>query len=401
LGRPAATSSDSLTGRGSIEEVRRNATLQEIQDGAKMARLAAGCYRDFSAAAAEEGLFFVAEGWTEYTRWCIADELKGGTVIKRHVLVRGVELKVGDHPIDRMGLWSKLAQCWPVPFERHFTPASYPLVVHQGVAEVAEGVWEQVRTFVQHRPKASYIVFGGHSMGGAVGMLLMCYCRTRLNMSASMILPSYTFGAPPVVAYDVMAAGVSLSDKSKTTLPTGRSKSNSPPSLYNSVESKVTTSEASSDCDTVCDALSAVQLPPHHVHQFVQGLDVIPRCFLTVDPIWSVALKIPMLNNIMEWRSRTFGGAVMSNSRFMYELHGLVFLMEWNKERGHNVKVVSGDKAPEALSNGPALAADVLATRPMLAVQSLLDHSSLNYAWEITNIEVVMQRKQKNIPKPS
>ena len=52
--------------------------------------------------------------------------------------------------------------------------------------------------------------------------------------------------------------------------------------------------------------------------------------------------------------------------------------------RGTAVKVVSGAAACEALALGPSLTADVLASKPMLAVQSLLDHSSQNYAWELT-----------------
>jgi len=65
----------------------------------------------------------------------------------------------------------------------------------------------------------------------------------------------------------------------------------------------------------------------------------------------------------------------------------------WNKERGTAVKVVPGSSANTALSLGPSLAADVLAVQPMLAVQSLLDHSSQNYAWEITSIAAAYQKR--------
>eukprot|EP00959_Pyramimonas_sp_CCMP1952_P340476 7131442-Pyramimonas_sp.AAC.1 len=353
-----------------------------------MARLAAGCYRDFAAIAEEEGLFFVAEGRTEYTKWCIADELKGGVVSRRHVLVRGVELKGGMDSIDRVGLWSKLAQCWPVPFERQYTPEDCPLVVHQGVAEVAEGVWAQVRTFVQHRPRGSEIIFGGHSLGGAVGFILMCYCRSRLNLPADAISPSYTFGAPPVVARDTSAGSKAR------VFPAGFRKPIVEPASTSGTEL------STNNAGPKTDALVAMQLSPYHVQQYVQGLDIIPRCFLSVDPIWSAAMKNPVLSTVMEWRSSLIGGTLMSSSRFLYELHGLVYLMEWNKIRGTAVKVVSGEAAAEALSHGPALAADVLAAQPMLAVQSLMDHSSQNYAWELTNIVVVEQRRQKKLPPP-
>jgi len=365
--------------------------VTELRDASKMARLAAGCYRDFAAIAEEEGLFFVAEGRTEYTKWCIADELKNGVVSRRHVLVRGVELRGGDTGVDRVGLWSKLAQCWPVPFEREFTPDDCPLVVHQGVAEVAEGVWKQIRTFVQHRPRGSEIVFGGHSLGGAVGLILMCYCRSRLNLPLEVISPTYTFGAPPVVARDTSARS------SARVFPAGFRK----PVVEPASTSKLSKNKAGPPVQSTTDALTAMQLTPYHVQQFVQGLDIIPRVFLSVDPIWTTAMKNPVLSRVMEWRTSLIGGTLMSSSRFLYELHGLVYLMEWNKIRGTAVKVVSGDAAGEALSHGPALAADVLAGQPMLAVQSLMDHSSQNYAWELTNIAVVEERRLKKLPPSS
>ena len=59
---------------------------------------------------------------------------------------------------------------------------------------------------------------------------------------------------------------------------------------------------------------------------------------------------------------------------------------------GAHWQVVAGRTADIALALGPALAADVLATKPMLAVQSLLDHSSQNYAWELSNIAAAHER---------
>jgi hypothetical protein len=63
------------------------------------------------------------------------------------------------------------------------------------------------------------------------------------------------------------------------------------------------------------------------------------------------------------------GGSLLSAERFLYEMQGLVYLMEWNRARGTAVKVVAGGAADAALALGPALAADVLARKPMLAAQ--------------------------------
>jgi hypothetical protein len=40
----------------------RVASVEELTEGARMARLAMGCYRNFESVAKEEGLFCVAEG---------------------------------------------------------------------------------------------------------------------------------------------------------------------------------------------------------------------------------------------------------------------------------------------------------------------------------------------------
>jgi hypothetical protein len=111
------------------------------------------------------GCWAAATGLTTYTRWCIADEIEAGKVVRRVVMVRGVELRSGqDNSIDRMGLWAKLAQCWPEPFETAWNPDS-PLVVHRGIAEVAEGVWDDIQAYVKHRPPTAQLTFGGHSLG--------------------------------------------------------------------------------------------------------------------------------------------------------------------------------------------------------------------------------------------
>lgn len=106
-------------------------------------------------------------GLTTYTRWCIADEVKAGKVVRRIIMVRGVELRSGqDNSIDRLGLWAKLAQCWPEPFEPDsMIHPSAPLVVHQGIADVAEGVWHDIQAYVKHRPVDAQLTFGGHSLG--------------------------------------------------------------------------------------------------------------------------------------------------------------------------------------------------------------------------------------------
>jgi len=316
----------------------RLAGVDELLEGAKMSRLAMGCYRDFAGVAQDEGLFCVAEGLTKYTRWCIADETQNGKVVRRHVMVRGVELRSGqDNSIDRLGLWSKLAQCWPAPFEKDRLPADASLVVHRGIAEVAEGVWQEVQAFVQLRPQGAQISFGGHSLGGAVGLLLMCYCRTRLRLPPEAIAPAWTFGAPACLAQEQMRGPVvrnALPPPASPSPSTSSSATASPP---------VSTSAAAVDpqglgdtfpgfaarSSSDADALAVLDLTPEHVRHFVQGLDVIPRCFLSVDPVWSALLKFPMVKEVLEWREQFMGTTVLSNSRFLYEMQGIVYLMEY------------------------------------------------------------------------
>ncbi|KAK3275094.1 hypothetical protein CYMTET_16756 [Cymbomonas tetramitiformis] len=328
----------------------------ELQRAAQLARLSSGCYRNFQTIATDEGLLYVAEGTTQYTRWCIADEFDvQGNVTIRHILVRGVDWK-DEKKVDRMQLWRKLAEFWPVPFERHSTPQDMPLVVHYGIKQVAEGVWKEVEPYLKSRPRSARISCSGHSLGGAVALLLMCFCRTRLLLPTRELLPTHAFGSPPVFALE----------------PAGL---NRIPFFGNN--------EVPRRRDDY-SILGAFNLEESMARFFVLGKDVVPRCFQVVDPVWMFAKEQPVIDGLIKLRQRVLGGDALSDTRFLFHMHGLVYFMQWSADRGPEILVVDGATAAMVLQEGPSLGADVLASSPLLAIQSLMDHTSVNYAWELT-----------------
>lgn len=104
---------------------------------------------------------------------------------------------------------------------------------------------------------------------GAVGLLLMCYCRTRLSLPPAALAPAFTFGAPACLAVD---AGVSVPSRGLLL--------NAAPPLPSAVPSPSAassspTSDGYAAAPRALDALAALDLGPDHVRHFVQGLDVV------------------------------------------------------------------------------------------------------------------------------
>jgi hypothetical protein len=101
-----------------------------------------------------------------------------------------------------------------------------------------------------------------------VGLLLMCYCRTRLSLPPAALAPAFTFGAPACLAVD---AGVSIPSRGLLL--------NAAPPLPSAVASpSAASSSPTSDvyaAPRALDALAALDLGPDHVRHFVQGLDVV------------------------------------------------------------------------------------------------------------------------------
>jgi hypothetical protein len=73
----------------------RVASVDELREGARMARLAMGCYRNFDAVAKEEGLFCVAEGAR-----VAAPRGMGRLVLHRQTLADSVVRRSGTRRAD-------------------------------------------------------------------------------------------------------------------------------------------------------------------------------------------------------------------------------------------------------------------------------------------------------------
>jgi len=95
----------------------------------------------------------------------------------------------------------------------------------------------------------------------------MCYCRTRLRIAPELLAPTYTFGAPPVLAVDLTKP-----KEYQQALPApSEDDSGATTTSYNSGSTDYPGFSAS----YTTDVLRVLDLSSDHVRHFVQGLDVV------------------------------------------------------------------------------------------------------------------------------
>ncbi|KAI8467487.1 MAG: hypothetical protein J3K34DRAFT_460375 [Monoraphidium minutum] len=284
------------------------------------ARLAAG------------GAALVAAGRTDFTAWYVADGAIDASAFARHaldrrgaagaaaapaaalgappprrerfVLLRGVQWGAPD--LDTARMWRSLVRVWPQPLE-----AAPAIVAHEGAAEMALHMFDQLRPYLDQAEDAGIpVVFGGHSLGGSLSKLLMTLYRARSRRRArprvSQPPPScFTFGSPPVMAHAEGGGG-----------------------------------------DRVLHELG---LPRGQCRNFVLQNDPIPRALLSVDPTYQMLSGLPVVQSLLELRARLAGhGTALSPQRFLFETVGEVHFIKWTPQDGAQVLLLEpGELAAE------------------------------------------------------
>jgi len=194
--------------------LRGGATLEALRLAARCARLADFAYWDcnlpplpasrpppppetapLAALLAADGCRLVAAGRTGCTSWYVADEAAART---RHVVLRGVAWR--DARMDTTVLSQRLASAW----RTQLSPGG-PLHAHAGVASMAEELWPQLEPYVEGArapsPDSSWrLALSGHSLGGALAVLMAALCRLRAAFPPQQLAPVHAFGSPPVLA---------------------------------------------------------------------------------------------------------------------------------------------------------------------------------------------------------
>ncbi|GBF94188.1 hypothetical protein Rsub_07175 [Raphidocelis subcapitata] len=315
---------------------RRGLCWVEQHRAAMIASWSGLCYQsdrsDVEAGLAADGLSLVAHGRNDFTSWFVADGAIDAAAFarralsersaaaaalppppprrERFVLLRGVQWSAPD--LDTPKMARALARVWPRPL----AGARREVVAHDGAAEMAAVLFDQLRPYLDHADDAGIpVVFGGHSLGGALSKLLMALYRIHARRHGGFTWPDgqpapscYTFGSPPVLAHADGGGGHRV--------------------------------------------LSLLGLSPAQLRNFVLQGDPVPRAMLSVDPAFQLLSGLPAFRALLELRAALAGGGrgPLSPGRFLFESVGEVHLIKWSPEEGSRLVHLEPHEIEEGLS---------------------------------------------------
>ncbi|WIA13252.1 hypothetical protein OEZ85_006841 [Tetradesmus obliquus] len=257
---------------------------------------------------------------------------------ERFIFMRGVQWSAQD--VDSTKLSQALMRLWPAHFPRiqpktrnaatssaAATPGSssssngkgtagtaavaagaVPLVAHDGVAELAESMFDQLRPYFDQADDVDMpICFAGHSLGGSLAMLTMVQYQLQSRRRHSSSPSCYTFGSPPVLAHEQGGGGHRV--------------------------------------------LQALRLPSDCVKNFVLENDPVPRALLSVDPTFELLSSWGAVQGLLQLRQLLAGqGSPLSPGRFLFESVGQVHLIKWTPEGGSEVVPLDSHEIETELS---------------------------------------------------
>eukprot|EP00191_Tetraselmis_sp_GSL018_P011006 CAMPEP_0177599586 /NCGR_PEP_ID=MMETSP0419_2-20121207/13083_1 /TAXON_ID=582737 /ORGANISM="Tetraselmis sp., Strain GSL018" /LENGTH=489 /DNA_ID=CAMNT_0019092351 /DNA_START=220 /DNA_END=1690 /DNA_ORIENTATION=+ len=255
--------------------------------------------------------------------------------VERLVFVRGVVWR--DPTIDLRSLWQELANCWPVPFEPSFLD-SQDVMVHRGVEGIASEVWDSLLPWILDVPEGRTLNFVGHSLGGALALVLAAKARAKLRLRGSD-LKCYTFGSPSVMAHRRGEPG-----------------------------------------EAVCRLLG---MDPASIQSFCLDDDPVPRAMLSVDPAYSLLRRSELGERILKWRESWLGSGPLTLNRFLFEPVGRHFLIRWDPSTGSRlVEVGEGDNAVR-LDEAMKMHVEQMLAEPMRLIKAMTDHNQGAYVSEL------------------
>ena len=330
-----------------------------LEEAARLAALSSQCYALEEAGGldgvkrflAEAGLVFRAWGSSKSTRWYVADAVdagadeRGGAVLRRHVLLRGVKWR--DAGMDRVGLGLLAGNAWPRDFPCGLGERG--LKAHSGFLTVAEEIWPVVKPLVTDPavgPRAE-LVFAGHSMGGTLGLLLCLLARAEGGRAPGG-LRTVAFGSPPALT------------------------------------------------STAADGAAALELgglDPANVQTFVLDRDPVPRSLLAAGPTYRAALRVAGVKPLLAARQFLFQDSLLSpgGEKFLYDFEGSVFFVKWVQARGYRVTELAEGSA--AREEAMRLDLEDISGGLGNAFQAVTDHSHWNYSAEIAAAVALLKKE--------
>ncbi len=285
---------------------------------------------------AMDGFTLRARGVTGATGWAVCDDVASG---ERFVVVRGAAWNQPD--TDRNKLSWQIAKAWPQKVWR-----STPVVGHQGVLEMVEEFWGEASPWLTDETFTGTFRFAGHSLGGSMALVLAVRARLELGIEESRLASVCTFGAPPVLAYDRLSA--SARARADETV----------------------------DADEILRILG-FKRGASFVHQYVLAKDIIPRMWLSADPVFAAATSNEFIGGLLDWRRDVFGEGVLTKNRFLYESIGDLYWLEYaSGEQGTpSLTRYDDDDVLKKLS----MNLDDITESPLAALRTIGEHNSQSY----------------------
>lgn len=303
-----------------------------------------------------DGFTLRAKGVTGATGWAVCDDVASG---ERFVVVRGAAWNQPD--TDRNKLSWQIAKVWPQSLRR-----STPVVGHQGVLEMVDEFWRDASPWLTDATFTGTFRFAGHSLGGSMALVLAVRARLELGIEESRLGSVFTFGAPPVLAYDRLSA-----------------------SAFARADEAVT-------ADEILRVLG-FERGASFVRQYVLAKDIIPRMWLSADPVFAAATSNDFIGGLLDWRRDVFGEGVLTKNRFLYESIGDLYWLEYaSGEQGSpSITRYDGDDVLKKLS----MNLDDITESPLAALRTIGEHSSQSYVDALqflTVREVINPGSQRN-----
>jgi hypothetical protein len=258
----APVSKDSRALFADFQSARHVELSPQLQYAASMGLLAGAIYEQTLPRCHRLGHSLVAEGLSGNVRWMVTDALTNTSafaedaeenelILVRTITIRGFD--ASDEIVDREKILLQITSAKPTAIK-----SAKGVVVHSGLLEIAREIYPDIKPYIQWTAPNHRIVLNGHSIGGALSLLLLFLLTADMGSEfvRDNVARVYTFGSPPVVGGD----GGGGEDKGLLV--------------------------SDDDDDDACEILNAISIPASMVHGFVQPWDPVVRLFTQFDALY-------------------------------------------------------------------------------------------------------------------
>jgi hypothetical protein len=350
---------------------------EEYSKAALTARLSNYCYKNNLKELLEsDGYSLVYEKYTSVTRVYIADrkigfdEMKKEDIVERTIVARGA-VWGDDQNVDRIRLSNQISKVWPTQVH-----PDVPVGCHTGVYEMTEEFFNEITPYIKGPDvgeEVKKLTFCGHSLGGSIAMILAAWTKLRLDVDCvKMKVNVHTYGSPNVLALDM--------------------------SLLNKMEKE----EKETFRGYPKSALDAIGLEESALRAHVLSNDIVPRMWLSHDPVFNTLKSNEWGANLLKWKEETFGRrGMLTMDRFLYEVSGYLIFLELGNDNAAKRAVVKETANLETHLERLTWQLEDFTSgaqnNPLRALAPALEHNSQNYVDVMQYLAVnalLVKRKQ-------